>query len=173
MRGLRVTGLLLLLSGTACAADLSWIEVDGIRIVEPPSEHLRLSLRAQHLDDVRRRMTHPALRSEWQAIEAAARENTQARIEVEALRFLLDRDAKAGRETVAGALALLRKTRPEDAPEANSSRKIGLKLPVTDLGAGTWQVWRDGQIVLPALPVSNDAGFTYFHGPAGRYALRR
>jgi heparin/heparan-sulfate lyase len=137
MRGLRITGLLLLLPATTGAADLRWIEVDGIRVVEPPPVHPRLYLRARDLDDVRRRLTHPALEAQWQAIEAAALENTQVRIEVEALRYLLDRDAAAGRRTVAEALELLRKTRPEDAPEANSSRKIG-RMMVTGAIAYDW-----------------------------------
>jgi heparin/heparan-sulfate lyase len=44
---------------------------------------------------------------------------------------------------------------------------------ITDLGQGTWQVWRDGHIVMPAVPVSEDAGTLYFDGPPGRYELRR
>jgi len=48
-----------------------------------------------------------------------------------------------------------------------------LKYLVTDLAAGTWQVWRDGGIVHPAVPVSSSAGTLYFQGPSGNYSLRR
>lgn len=44
---------------------------------------------------------------------------------------------------------------------------------MTDLAEGTWQVWRDGRIVTPAVTVSAEAGTLYFEGPAGRYELRR
>jgi hypothetical protein len=48
-----------------------------------------------------------------------------------------------------------------------------LKYLVAGLTDGTWQVWRDGRIVIPAQTVSADSGTLYFEGPAGRYELRR
>jgi heparin/heparan-sulfate lyase len=42
----------------------------------------------------------------------------------------------------------------------------------TDLAAGTWQVWRDGRIVVPAIEVSEEAGVICFEGTSGRYELR-
>jgi Heparinase II C-terminal domain/Heparinase II/III-like protein len=48
-----------------------------------------------------------------------------------------------------------------------------LEYLVTDLVSGTWQVWRDGRIAIPAVTVSEDAGTLYFTGPAGRWELRR
>ena len=47
------------------------------------------------------------------------------------------------------------------------------KFLVADLAEGTWQVWRDGAIVFPALTVTGDEGTLYFEGPAGAYSLRR
>ena len=44
---------------------------------------------------------------------------------------------------------------------------------VTDVAEGTWQVWRDGKIVKPAVTVTGDAGVLNFEGPAGSYSLRR
>jgi heparin/heparan-sulfate lyase len=44
---------------------------------------------------------------------------------------------------------------------------------VTDLAEGTWQVWRDGAIVNPALSVSASEGTLWLQGPAGNYTLRR
>jgi heparin/heparan-sulfate lyase len=48
-----------------------------------------------------------------------------------------------------------------------------LKLLVTDLAEGTWQVRRDGRIARPAITVSGDSGVMYFEGPAGHYSLLR
>jgi heparin/heparan-sulfate lyase len=48
-----------------------------------------------------------------------------------------------------------------------------IKYLVTDLAAGTWQVWRDGKIVRPAVRVAESEGTLYFEGPAGKYELRR
>ncbi|MDP6777046.1 MAG: heparinase, partial [Candidatus Latescibacteria bacterium] len=48
-----------------------------------------------------------------------------------------------------------------------------LKILVADLAEGTWQVWRDGEIVAPAVEVTADAGILYLEGPGGSYALRR
>ena len=44
---------------------------------------------------------------------------------------------------------------------------------ITDLAEGTWQVWRDGNVVIPAATVSAGAGTLYFEGPPGKYELRR
>lgn len=48
-----------------------------------------------------------------------------------------------------------------------------MKYLVTDLGAGAWQVWRDGKIVRPAARVAESEGTMYFEGPAGNNQLRR
>ena len=48
-----------------------------------------------------------------------------------------------------------------------------LKYLVADLSEGTWQVWRDGRIVHPAIQVTGTAGSLYFEGPPGEYSLRR
>src|ERR1022692_1689810 len=104
------TSLLLLLGSTLSAADVKWIDVDGVHMVEPPPEHPRLYLRARDLPDLRRRLVHPVLKPHWDALQAAAKDSSQIRLEVEALRYLLDRDAARGRRTVADALALLQKS---------------------------------------------------------------
>ncbi len=48
-----------------------------------------------------------------------------------------------------------------------------LKCLVTDLAEGTWQVWRDGRIIRPAVTVNGDEGTLYFQAPPGNYQLRR
>jgi heparin/heparan-sulfate lyase len=137
MRYLGAALLLVLLPAPAALAELKWIEVDGVQMVEPPPEHPRLYLRARDLPDVKQRMSHPMLKPEWDALQAAANENTQVRLEVDALRYLLDADRALGRRTVADALGLLRRTRPEDETEANNSRKIG-RMMVTGAIVYDW-----------------------------------
>jgi len=44
---------------------------------------------------------------------------------------------------------------------------------VTDLAEGTWQIWRDGKIVTPAVTVTQTAGTLWFDGPPGTWELRR
>src|ERR1700693_1657636 len=78
----------------------------------PPSEHPRLYLRARDLPDVRHRMTHPATAPAWQALQSMAKQKTQIRLEVDALRYLLDRDADLGRRTVADAIKFLASVNP-------------------------------------------------------------
>ena len=47
------------------------------------------------------------------------------------------------------------------------------QILATDLAEGTWQVWRDGQIVNAAVPVSAESGTLFLEGPPGTYTLRR
>ena len=138
MRPLLRASLVLLVTAAVCRADAKWIEANGVRIVEPPSEHPRLYLRARDLPDVRRRMTHPVLKPVWDELQAAARENIQIRLELEALAYLLDHDAAPGRDTVALALKLLQKTRaPEVAKKEASSRPNG-RMMVTGAIVYDW-----------------------------------
>jgi heparin/heparan-sulfate lyase len=119
--------VLAVIPGSVCRADLKWIDVDGVRVVEPPAEHPRLYLRARDLSDVASRMNNPVLRPVWDEMQAAAKESTQIRLEVAALRYLLDRDADRAWQTAAETLTLLRKVSGElgDALANNNSRKIG------------------------------------------------
>jgi heparin/heparan-sulfate lyase len=112
------------LSGKVCVADLNTIDVAGVRVPEPPAEHPRLYLRARDLADVRRRLTDPVLKPVWEEMQAAATQSTQIRLEVAALRYVLDRDAALGERTAAEALELLRRVHLND-EEANNSRRIG------------------------------------------------
>jgi hypothetical protein len=47
------------------------------------------------------------------------------------------------------------------------------RILVADLAEGMWQVRRDGEVWVAALPVGKDAGVLHFEGPAGRYELLR
>jgi heparin/heparan-sulfate lyase len=103
--------LLLLLVANARAADPT--------IFQPPHEHPRLYLRTRDLPDVRQRMTNPVLQPVWQELQSEAKHNTQVRLELDALRYLLDHDDALGRRTIADTLALVQRT------HAQESRKIG------------------------------------------------
>ncbi len=140
--------LLLLLPGWVCRADLKSIDVAGVRVPEPPAEHPRLYLRARDLPDVRSRITHPVLKPVWEEMQAAAAKSTQIRLEVAALRYLLDHDAELGRRTVAETLDLLRRAQlrfevakksdvAKKAAEANNSRRIG-RMMVTGAIVFDW-----------------------------------
>jgi heparin/heparan-sulfate lyase len=48
-----------------------------------------------------------------------------------------------------------------------------LKLLVTDLASGAWQVWRNGKVFAPAVQVASDAGVLCLEVPAGTFCLYR
>jgi heparin/heparan-sulfate lyase len=52
-------------------------------------------------------------------------------------------------------------------------RSEGNRFLVAGLSEGTWQVWRDGAVVSPAVLVSAGQGTLWFEGQAGEYELRR
>jgi heparin/heparan-sulfate lyase len=41
------------------------------------------------------------------------------------------------------------------------------------LAEGTWQLLKNGEIFIPAMPVKSDEGTMYFDGPSGQYTLLR
>jgi hypothetical protein len=91
--------------------DAKWMEADGVSVPVPPGEHPRLYLRAHDLGDLKRRTMHPVLKPVWDEMQAAARGNAHLRLEVDALSYLLTRDAELGRRTLAAALDTLTKAR--------------------------------------------------------------
>ncbi len=48
-----------------------------------------------------------------------------------------------------------------------------IKILITDLKAGTWQVHKDGSVFIPAIPVRTDDGILYFEGTKGQYKFLR
>ena len=52
-------------------------------------------------------------------------------------------------------------------------RSDGRRFLALDLAEGTWQVWRDGEVVRPAVRVSAEEGALWLEGPPGNYELRR
>jgi heparin/heparan-sulfate lyase len=68
-------------------------------------------------------MTHPVLEPVWEELEALAGRRPTARVELQALRYLIDPQAEAGRKTVAETLAILQESTFPD--EQDISRQIG------------------------------------------------
>jgi hypothetical protein len=73
------------------------------------------------------RLTHPVTATAWHELQTMAAQKTQIAVEVDALRYLLDRDPDLGRRTVARTVALLQSVDPEKFAD---SRKPG-RLMVT------------------------------------------
>lgn len=107
---------------TPSSADAEWMEADGVSIPEPPPEHPRLFLRRRDLDDLRRRVEHPVLKPVWEDLQAQAKENMENRMQIDALRYLLNPDPEFGRSTVAAALDTLQ--------EAVFPRRKGITRPI-------------------------------------------
>jgi len=87
--------------------DAKWIEVEGVSVPVPPSEHPRLFLRGHDIQGLKRRMEHPVLKPVWEQMQAAAKKRAQIRLEVDALLYLTNGDRELGRRTVGDALITL------------------------------------------------------------------
>ena len=113
-----------------------WTSYDGVSIPVPPSAHPRLYLQARDLPELQRRTTHPAVRHVWESMQEAARTDAASAAEVNAIRYLLRRDASTGREAVAGVLKLLRESK-FDPKGQDITRPIG-RLLVTGAVVYDW-----------------------------------
>lgn len=121
--------LLALFSLPACLA--------APRPVPPlPAEHPRLYLRAEHVEDLRRRTGHPRLKPVWQSLQAAAKKNVQIALEVDAVRYLLTRNDELGRRTAASALETLQRA-VFDLTRQDITRPIG-RMMVTGAIVYDW-----------------------------------
>jgi hypothetical protein len=117
-------------------AVLPWTVYDGVRIPVPPAEHPRLYLRASDLADLQRRTAHPALRPVWEKMQADAKSDPARAVEVDALRYLLSKDAALARRTAAAALDLLHRS-TFDPKQQDVTRPIG-RLLVTGAIVYDW-----------------------------------
>ena len=129
--------------------DLRWTTYDGGSIPVPPAEHPRLYLRTHDIPDLERRTSHPVLKPIWDKMQAAAKYNRAAAIEVDAIRYLLSRDVSLGQRTAATALELLQQS-SFDMHEQDVTRPIG-RLMVTGAVAYDW--------CYPALTAEQKKGF--------------
>ncbi len=93
--------------GRTAPPDAAWTTFDGVSIPVPPAEHPRLYLRARDIPDLERRTTNPVLKPYWDRLQEAAKNRPATAVEVDALRYLLTRDADLGQRTAAAALKLL------------------------------------------------------------------
>jgi hypothetical protein len=129
-------GFLLLLALAACASGGDWTEFEGVRIPAPPHEHPRLYLRAENVPDLRRRIEHPVLKPVYADLQRRAKTNPQIYVELEAMQYLLTRDAELARRTAAAALTMLEQANfPKD--KQDISRAIG-RMMVTGAIVYDW-----------------------------------
>jgi len=116
--------------------DIDWKTVNNISIPVPPAEHPRVFLRARDIDDLKRRIAHPVLKPVWDELQVLAKNNVQIRIEVDAARYLMTRDSKLGKRTLALALETLEKA-SFDPNIQDVTRPIG-RMMVTGAVAYDW-----------------------------------
>lgn len=116
--------------------DAVWMDADGVQAPRPPAEHPRLYLRAHDIENLKARAVHPVLKPVWDEMQATASKNAQVRVEVDALRYLMTRDAELGRRTISAALDLLERA-AFDLKIQDVSRPIG-RLMVTGAVAYDW-----------------------------------
>jgi heparin/heparan-sulfate lyase len=82
-------------------------------------------------------------------------------------------DAERMSGAMVSGIAVLFPNRGGHVDGAVRFRSEGARFLATGLTEGTWQVWRDGAVVRPAVRVSGEEGTLWFEGPAGHYELRR
>lgn len=137
----QITSLLFVLSVSILAgmehpADAEWMKLDdGISIPVPPAERPRLFLRSCDIADLKRRIAHPVLKPVWENLQQLAKENTQNRVMVDALRHLMNPDPGLARRTIEAALDTLQKSGWEDYLDV--SRPIG-RMMVTGAVVYDW-----------------------------------
>jgi heparin/heparan-sulfate lyase len=89
---------------------LVWKDVQGTKIPVPPAEHPRLYLRAAEAAQLKARWEDPVLQPVVGRLRRMAQQSPAREVEWKALRYLVERDRKAGRATVQQTLELLRAT---------------------------------------------------------------
>ncbi len=125
-----------LLAQPSRVRDAKWMEVNGVSVPAPPPEHPRVFLRARDVEDLKRRTAHPILKPVWDELRELAKTNVQIRIEVDAARYLITRDADLGKQTLALALDTLEKAN-YDPKIQDVTRPIG-RMMVTGSVAYDW-----------------------------------
>lgn len=83
-----------------------------------PAEHPRLYLRAADVAKLPQRMAHPVLAPVVTRLRKMAAQSPQARVEWEALNYLIKPDAAKGRATIVDTLALLKACKLADKQDA-------------------------------------------------------
>ncbi len=133
---LACTAVVSLFAQPSRVRDAKWMQVDGVSVPVPPTEHPRLYLRAHDIQDLKRRMEHSVLKPVWDQMQTAVRKNAQIRLEVDALRYLASGDAELGRRTAADAVTTL-ETAAFDPTKQDITRPIG-RMMVTGAVVYDW-----------------------------------
>ncbi len=95
-----------------------WQEMDAVRIPVPPAEHPRLYLRAEHVAQLPQRLQDPVLQRAVEGLQAQARRSPQAKVEWDAIQYLVTHDENLGRATIQAVLPLLQKCELADRQDA-------------------------------------------------------
>jgi heparin/heparan-sulfate lyase len=101
---------------TCTGAPLAWQEVDGVKIPTPPAEHPRLYLRAEHVAQLPQRLKNRVLQEAVERLQS--QRSPQAKVEWDALQYLVTHDEKLGRAVIEAALPLLQKCELADRQDA-------------------------------------------------------
>lgn len=109
---------------------------DSISVPVPPKEHPRLYLMSRDIDDLKRRLSHPALKPVWEDLLEEAKKNIQISIETDAIRYLVTQDKKVGKRVAEEALKAL-KNAEFDPKQQDVTRPIG-RMMVTGAIAYDW-----------------------------------
>jgi CubicO group peptidase (beta-lactamase class C family) len=120
---------------SASETNMQWQETDGVRIPVPPAEHPRLYLRAEHVAQLPQRLKDPALRRAVDGLQAQARRSPQAKVEWDAIQYLVTHNEKLGRAIIEAALPLLQKC--ELATRQDACRETG-RMMVTGAIVYDW-----------------------------------
>ncbi len=133
--------------------DLRWEKHDGVAIPIPPAEHPRLYLRAQHIPALKERLSDPILSEVWQDLVEMSKERgvddgrqktwrhyvqqrgASVKAEMDALRYLVDKDKATGRQAIDSALGLMQEG---DWPDVQDIARASGRLMVTGAIVYDW-----------------------------------
>ncbi|MCX6954851.1 MAG: heparinase II/III family protein [Verrucomicrobia bacterium] len=108
-----------LFAAVVCSLATALVAVAAdVAIPMPPAEHPRLYLRAAEVAKLPQRLAHPVLAPTVARLEKLAKRSPQARVEWEALQWLVKPDAAKARATIAETLALLQACQLADRQDA-------------------------------------------------------
>lgn len=100
------------------AGTLEWRMVQNTRIPIPPPEHPRLYFRQSQVAELKTRFQDPTLQPLLEDMRRAAQKDTQVRLELEALEYLINPDREKSRATITRTVELLRKCKLADRQDA-------------------------------------------------------
>ena len=145
-----------LTSSTASAqsSGIQWREYEGVSIPIPPAEHPRLYVRNQHIPELKQRFSDPVLKKVWQDLEEMSRDvcsedgdtpktwrdyvrqrGASVQAEMDALRYLINKDESVGRRAITTALKLMQEG---SWPDVQDIARASGRLMVTGAIAYDW-----------------------------------